>query len=104
MKKILFLAFAFGIFLALASCGEGTDVVPSGTYEGTIQKVVPDESEIYVKTDDGKTLELYFIEETTLTRNGEPAEFSALEKGQKVEVTVEKTGKRLDPVAVNIME
>jgi cold shock CspA family protein len=39
-----------------------------------------------------------------LTKGGESADFSALEKGQKVEVEVEKVGKRLDPISVKIME
>lgn len=78
-------------------------VVESGTYEGTIKKVNPDESEIYVDSD-GKELELYFIEETKLTKAGEPAEFSALEKGQTVKVEVKKVGKRLDPLSVEIVE
>jgi hypothetical protein len=78
-------------------------VVESGTYTGTIQEVNADESEIYVDAD-GKELELYFIEETELTQNGEAAEFSALEKGQKVEVEIKKVGKRLDPLSVKILE
>ena len=78
-------------------------VVESGTYTGTVAEVKPEESEIYVNSN-GKELELYFIEETKLTKDGEPVEFSALEKGQKVEVKVEKVGKRLDPVSVKILE
>lgn len=96
--------------LAITGCekgGEGAEeehaVVESGTYEGTIKEVNAAEDEIYV-TVDGKELELYFIEETKLTQKGEPADFSALEKGQKVEVEVEKVGKRLDPLSVNILE
>lgn len=92
------------ILFAFTSCAEGTDVVESGTYTGTVHEVEPEKTEIYVKTADDKTLELYFTEETTLTQNGEPVEFSALEKGQKVEVTVEKVGKRLDPISVVILE
>lgn len=78
-------------------------VVESGTYTGTIKEVNADEKEIYVDSD-GKELELYFIEETTLTKDGEPAEFSALKKGQKVELEVKKVGKRLDPLSVKIIE
>jgi hypothetical protein len=78
-------------------------VVESGTYEGTIKEVNPPEEEIYVESD-GKVLELYFTEETTLTQNGETVEFSALEKDQRVEVQIEKVGQRLDPVSVKILE
>tara|TARA_B100000508_G_scaffold137355_1_gene131647 strand:- start:169997 stop:170305 length:309 start_codon:yes stop_codon:yes gene_type:complete len=101
--KLISILSAFTL-LFLASCGESTDAVESGTYKGTISEVEAEKSEIYVKTDDDKTLELYFIEETVLTKNGENAEFSALEEGQKVEVEVEKVGQRLDPLSVNIIE
>ena len=96
---------AFAIF-GLYSCGgeAETDVVESGTYEATIDKVVPEEEEIYVVTPDEKRLELYFTETTELTRGGEPVEFSELQQGQNVEVTVEKVGNRLDPVSVVILE
>lgn len=94
---ILVIAFLF------TACGEKTDVVDSGTYRGIVDKVEPSKTEIYVKTSDNKTLELYFTENTTLTRNGETVEFSNLEEGQQVEVEVEKSGKRLDPIAVRIL-
>lgn len=84
------------------SCGKTTDVVESGTYTGTVIEVEADKSEIYVKTEDGKTLELYFIEDTKLTQNDEEVPFSALEEDQTVEVEVEKVGKRLDPLTVKI--
>lgn len=90
--------------MGLYSCGGGTDVVESGTYQGTIDKVEPEKTEIYVNTDDNKRLELYFTETTELSRNGQPAEFNVLQEGQRVEVTVEKVGQRLDPVAVSIQE
>ena len=87
------------------SCGEGkTDVVESGTYQGTIAKVEAEKSEIYVKTNDDKTLELYFTDKTTLTRNGETVPFEQLKEGGKVEVQVEKVGNRLDPISVKITE
>jgi hypothetical protein len=88
----------------LYSCEEGTDVVESGTYQGTINEVEADKSEIYVKTADDKVLELYFTESTTLTRNGETVPFEQLQEGGKVEVEVEKVGQRLDPIAVRILE
>jgi len=91
--------FAITLFIA---CGKTTDVVESGTYTGKVIEVEADKSEIYVKTDDGKTLELYFTDETTLMQNGETVEFSALNVDQSVEVEVEKVGKRLDPISVKI--
>lgn len=108
---MVLLVFSLGS-VALVGCekqggAEGEEhehaVVESGTYTGTVEKVKPDESEIYVDVD-GKELELYFIEETKLTKGGEAAEFSALEEGQKVEVEVKKVGKRLDPLSVKILE
>ena len=100
-KAAFFLATSITLFF---SCGQSTEVVDSGTYQGTISEVEPAKTEIYVQTDDGKTLELYFTDETTLTRGGSDVEFSELEEGQKVEVEVEKVGKRLDPMAVRILE
>lgn len=95
----------FAVFaLIFASCGEKTDVVKSGTYEGTISEVEAEKDEIYVKTADDQTLELYFTETTSLTRNGEEVEFSTLMEGQRVEVEVEKVGQRLDPISVRILE
>jgi cold shock protein len=88
----------------LYACQSGTDVVESGTYQGSVKKVVPEKTEIYVSTDDGKTLELYFTESTTLTRNGETVTFDQLKEGDRVEVQVEKVGQRLDPVAVRMLD
>ena len=83
---------------------EKTDVVESGTYKVTAHKVDPEEKEIYVKTDDGKTLELYLKEKTTLTKGGKAVQFDALKEGQKLEIQVEKKGEKLSPVAVKILE
>ncbi|MFW5820391.1 MAG: hypothetical protein ACOCWA_03815 [Bacteroidota bacterium] len=88
------------LVLLLISCTGNTDTVESGTYIGEIEKVVPEETEIYVKTKDGKTLELYFTEETRLTRDGETVAFFELSKGTTVQVDVEKAGKRLDPLSI----
>ncbi len=96
--------FSIIALFIMSACGESTDVVESGTYTGTVDEVEAEKSEIYVKTDDDQKLELYFIDETELTKNGEAVEFSALEKGQKVEVEVKKVGKRLDPLKVDIKE
>lgn len=102
--KTMLAAIMLFVPFMLFSCQEGTDVVESGTYQGTIQEVEPEKTEIYVKTDEGQVLELYFTETTTLTRNGETVPFEQLEEGGKVEVEVEKVGQRLDPVAVRILE
>lgn len=98
--------FLFITILAagLASCGEKTDVVESGTYQGVVHEVEADKTEIYVKTADNKLLELYFTERTTLTRNQETVPFSELSEGTKVEVEVEKVGQRLDPISVKILQ
>lgn len=105
MKSNFLRSIGLGFFLlAFVACGENTDVVESGTYQGTIEEVEPSKTEIYVKTEDDKTLELYFTDQTELTRNGSTVQFSELEKGQKVEVEVEKVGQRLDPIAVRILE
>jgi hypothetical protein len=103
MKMLKVLGLASVLFM-MSACGESTDVVESGTYEGKVKKVEAEKTEIYVETSDNKTLELYFTDETELTKDGETVEFSALEKGQKVEVKVEKVGKRLDPVTVKILK
>lgn len=101
----------FGSLVAvafLAGCG-GTgggeiSVVNSGTYEATIAEVTPEEEEMHVKLAGGQELKLHFIEVTTLTKNDETVEFSALEKGQKVSVKIRRVGNRLDPLAVKILE
>lgn len=106
MKKYLSILLLPLLVLSAAACGGGeqTDTVESGTYTGTIDNVVPEETEIYVKTEDGQRLELYFTDATELVRNGETVPFSALEEGQSVEVEVQKVGKRLDPLSVRILE
>ena len=93
-----------GMLFVMNACGEGTDVVESGTYQGVVKEVEAEKSEIYVETADNKTLELYFTEQTQLTQNGQTVDFSSLQEGQNVEVEVEKVGKRLDPISVNILD
>jgi cold shock protein len=100
----MFLPALFAVAPFFYGCGDKTDVVESGTYQGTIKEVEADKSEIYVTTTDDKTLELYFTETTTLTRNGDAVAFDQLKEGGKVEVEVVKEGNRLDPVAVKILE
>lgn len=80
------------------------DMVESGTYTGTADKVDPKEMEIYVKLDDGKTIELYLKETTPIMKGTEKVGFDALKEGQKLEVEVEKSGEHLNPVSVKIME
>lgn len=104
MKTKIFTTVFSAFLLLFISCGEGTDVVESGTYQGTIKEVEPSKTEIYVETADDKTLELYFTENTQLTRNGNNIDFSELQEGMNVEVDVEKEGKRLNPLAVRVLE
>lgn len=104
MKTTLLKFVAVVAFITFSSCGESSDTVESGTYMGTVKEVEASKTEIYVETTDEKTLELYFTEQTKLTRNGNEVEFSELEEGQNVEVEVEKIGKRLDPISVKILD
>ena len=81
-----------------------TSVVDSGTYTVTAHRVDPAEKEIYVKTSDGKILELYFKNDTKLLKAGKEVKFEALKNGQKLEILVEKSGKHLKPLKVTILE
>ncbi len=106
MKKALFYFMVVGFISFLAGCGGGSEsnnIVESGTYEGTIKKVKPDENEIYVKHKD-KELELYFTDSTQLMQNGKSVPFDKLKADQNVSVKVEKVGKRLNPLKVKIIE
>ncbi len=87
---------------ALSACG-GVDVVDSGSYDGVVDEVKPGEKEIYVLLDDGRKLELYFTDQTTLQQGGQPAEFSALAAGARVRVAVEREGNRNVPTRVEIL-
>ncbi|MDR9374855.1 MAG: hypothetical protein RI842_09255 [Schleiferiaceae bacterium] len=98
----LFATAALSFALLMGGCSNNaTTVVDSGTYAGEVVEVEAEKTEIYVQTPEGK-LELYFTEETQLTRNGSPVNFSELAKGDSVKVKVKKVGKRLDPLAVKI--
>lgn len=94
--------------LGIMGCGtaeQEADSVESGTYRGTLTEVVPEETEIYVETEDGRTLELYFKEETELTNSaGESIPFDSLSSGNRVRVEVERVGQRVDPVSVTLLE
>jgi hypothetical protein len=91
-------------FFFVAGCGQQIDVVDSGTYEGTITEVNAEEEEIYVALDNDPTIELYFKEDTVLKQGDSEVPFSALQKDQKVRVTVERVGNRLDPKTVEILD
>ena len=105
MKKLILTAL-FGCLFLLNSCGENKkiDIVDSGTYQGVAEKVEPGEKEIYVRTSDDKLLELYFTDETTLTKDGSTTSFDSLKENGKVEVTVEKTGNKLVPISVKVLD
>lgn len=87
----------------LVACGKPIDVVEAGTYKGTINKVVPEEEEIYVTLASGERLELYFDEATELVRDGEPVEFSTISEGDPVAITVAREGNRNTPVRVELL-
>jgi len=96
----LVIAFAA---LVCAGCGRREVIVDSGTYEGSILKVNPDETEIYVSLDEKRVLELYFSEATTVSRGEEKITFDALEKGQAVRVEVKRTDDGMVPLSVTIL-
>ncbi|HMB41224.1 MAG TPA: hypothetical protein VKM37_04545 [Balneolaceae bacterium] len=102
--SIMFTMIISALFLSLSACGEETFVVESGTYTGTIAEINADETEIYVDLESGERVELYFTDETTLTQDGEDVPFSTIEVDDRVEVTIEKTGQRLDPVSVVLLD
>jgi len=103
MNTFKFISMLTVLLLMVSACGEDTSVVESGTYTGTISEINVDETEIYVNLDDGGVIELYFTDETTLTSDGEDVPFSTIQVDDRVEVTVEKTGQRLDPVSVVLL-
>ncbi|MDX1602207.1 MAG: hypothetical protein R3209_03995 [Salinimicrobium sediminis] len=82
---------------------EDTDLVESGTYTGTALVVDAEQNEVYVQLNDTTTIELYFSNETQLMRDGQTVAFDALQKGQKIEVEVERSGESLKPLKVSIM-
>jgi hypothetical protein len=90
--------------LVFTGCGRQEVLVDSGTYEGTILKVKPDATEIYVALDEKRVLELYFSEDTTVSRADAEATFDALQKGLKVSVEITRTGDEMVPVSVQILD
>lgn len=99
--KLIALTFVFAFIIG---CDDSSDVIESGTYVGTIQEVVPAANEIYVQSDDGEVLELYFTNQTTLTQNGEMVPFNMLQTDQRVRVEVERVSGELNPLSVEILE
>ena len=73
------------------------------TIEGVVDKVVPEKTEIYVLAD-GKRHEFYFNDKTEVIQAGHKVTFAVLKKAQKVKVTADKVGKRLDPIKVELLE
>ncbi|HKK17264.1 MAG TPA: hypothetical protein VJ952_01175 [Opitutales bacterium] len=105
MKKlnpISLICLCFVSFLFLG-CGKSIGVVDAGTYKGTIDKVVPEEEEIYVTLESGERLELYFNEETELVQAGEAVEFSTITENASAEITVAREGNRNIPVRVELL-
>lgn len=97
MKKLI---ASLALTLVAGSAFAATTVV-----EGKIAKIVESKTEIYVsESSSGKKHEYYFNKDTQILKGGQPAEFSQLKVGQPVRVTAEKTGKRLDPKKVEILE
>ncbi len=101
MKRLIILIVC--AVLVCAGCGRREVIVDSGTYKGSILKVNPDESEIYVSLDEKRVLELYFSEKTTVLRGELKTTFDALEKGQSVRVEVERTDEGMVPLSVTIL-
>lgn len=90
--------------ILLSACGQGINVVDAGTYTGTVDEAVPEEREIYVNLDNGKRLELYFTDQTTLKREGQEVSFSELSQGDQVRVTVTREGNSNTPTEVVILQ
>jgi len=104
MKPRYLMCMIVAAAMLMAGCGKNMVAVDSGTYQGTISEVNPDEEEIYVGIEGGRTLGLYFNEDIQLMKNNETVPFSRLENGQQVSVQVERVGNRMEPVQVTILE
>ena len=71
---------------------------------GSIVKLVPKETEIYVMSE-GTKYEYYFNKDTkVIGADKSEKKFADLAEGMKVRVTAQQTGKRLDPVQVEIID
>jgi hypothetical protein len=96
MKNVVFAV------LTLVSAGA---FATASVVEGEIVKIVPAETEIYVKSkEDGKKYEYYFNKATQVFEGEKASTFANLKTGQKVRVTAQKKGKRLDPEKVEILQ
>lgn len=104
MKTFHWLMIALlAVSVVMVGCKKD-ETVPSGTYKGKVSKVNADEKEIYVTTEDDVMLELYFTDETKLTRDGQPVDFAVLEEEQVVHVEVENRDGQMVPIAVKIVD
>lgn len=106
-RGLLIAGLAVLLLVGPVACGgeQEADAVESGTYTGTLEEVVPEETEIYVELEDGRTIELYFSDETELTDSeGESISFETLSSGDRVRVEVEQVGQRNDPIAVTLLD
>ena len=90
--------------LLFVGCGRREVLVDSGTYDGSILKVNPDEKEIYVSLDEKRVLELYFSENTMVFSGAAEGSFDILQKGQSVRVEVERKDDAMVPLSVTILE
>ncbi len=104
MKNTRFQILVVIVVLPLCCCKPQIDVVASGTYRAVVDKVVPGQSEIHVKTLGDDRLHLHFNGSTELTQGGQVVPFEALKKGQQVDVTVDNVGEELRLIAVAIAE
>lgn len=96
IRSAIFSAVAPVLFVASA-------MAKTVTVEGTIDKIVPEKTEIYVLSE-GKKHEFYFSEKTEIVKAGQPVAFSTLKKSDKVKVTADKVGKRYDPLKVELVD
>ena len=97
--------------LFLPACGGGetdgpedtADLPESGTYTGTVTGLNPGEREIYVEFPGERVYGLYFTDSTEVTGlSGQPVPYDSLARQQSVDVTIERDGQELNPLAVTI--
>ena len=94
--------------LLLSACGggeeeESANLPGDGTYSGTITAVNAAEREIYVEFPGARVFGLYFTDSTEVTGlGGATVPFDSLAREQSVEVTIEREGEDLNPLAVTI--
>jgi hypothetical protein len=90
MKHIVFFALAM-VFSSIQSLhAEGSAEVVSQNaqvVEGVIIKVKESRNEIYVRSTDGKRVEIYLSKDVKIQRSGAAVKLSELKKDTKVRVT-----------------